>query len=106
MEKYKQDEFIEFDYNGETLYCRITDNNEPIRIVLGVEKMSRFANFYISDKSPIVTGWAEYGTVVEMTNITSFTVKKRYEDIEKAAVYCRVLGTTTHKELRQIMLRK
>lgn len=84
MKKYEQDEFIEFDYNGETLYCRITDNNEPIRIVRGVEKMSRYANFYNSDKSPIVTGWAEYGTVEEMTNITSFTVTKWYaEYLEK-----------------------
>ena len=84
MKKYEQDEFIEFDYNGETLYCRITDNNEPIRIVRGVEKMSRYANFYNSDKNPIVTGWAEYGTVEEMTNITTFTVTKWYtEYLEK-----------------------
>lgn len=84
MKKYEQDEFIEFDYNGEILYCRITDNNEPIRIVRGVEKMSRYANFYNSDKSPIVTGWAEYGTVEEMANITSFTVTKWYaEYLEK-----------------------
>ena len=84
MKKYEQDEFIEFDYNGETLYCRITDNNEPIRIVRGVEKMSRYANFYNSDKSPIVTGWAKYGTVEEMANITSFTVTKWYaEYLEK-----------------------
>ena len=84
MKKYEQDEFIEFDYNGETLYCRITDNKEPIRIVRGVEKMSRYANFYNSDKSPIVTGWAEYGTVEEMTDITSFTVTKWYaEYLEK-----------------------
>ena len=46
--------------------------------------MSRYANFYNSDKSPIVTGWAEYGTVEEMTNITSFTVTKWYaEYLEK-----------------------
>lgn len=81
MKKYEQDEFIEFDYNGETLYCRITDNNEPIRIVRGVEKMSRYANFYNSDKSPIVTGWAEYGTVEEMTNITSFTEQNGMQNI-------------------------
>lgn len=78
MRNSEQDEYIEFEYNGETFYCRITDNNEPIRTVRGVEKMSRFANFYDSDKNPIVTGWAEYGTVEEMTNITSFTVEKWY----------------------------
>ena len=78
MRNSEQDEYIEFEYKGETLYCRITDNNEPIRTVRGVEKMSRFANFYDSDKNPIVTGWAEYGTVDEMTNITSFTVEKWY----------------------------
>ena len=84
MKQSEQDEWIKFEYNDETLYCCITDNNEPIRTVRGVEKMSRFANFYNSDKSPIVTGWAEYGTVEEMTNITSFTVTKWYtEYLEK-----------------------
>lgn len=80
MKKYEQDEFIKFDYHEKTFYCCITDNNEPIRIVRGVEKMKRFANFYDSNKNPIVTGWAVYGTVEEMTNITSFTVIKWYED--------------------------
>ena len=80
MKKYEQDEFIPFSYDGEMLYCCIIDNNEPIRTVRGVEKMSRFANFYDSNKKTIVTGWLEYGTVEEMTNITSFTVAKWYEE--------------------------
>ncbi len=31
MKKYEQDELIEFNYNGEIFYCRITDNNETMR---------------------------------------------------------------------------
>ncbi len=42
--------------------------------------MSRFADFYDKEKKPIVTGWVEYGSVEEMTNITSFTVTKWFEE--------------------------
>ncbi|MGM9592101.1 MAG: hypothetical protein ACI3VK_05225 [Oscillospiraceae bacterium] len=45
--------------------------------------MSRFANFYDSDKNPIVTGWAEYGTMEEMTNITSHIVKNGMQNAWK-----------------------
>lgn len=83
MKKCDQDEFIEFEYNGEIFYCRITDNNEPIRTIRGIEKMGRYANFYDGNKNPVVTGWAVYGTVEEMTNITPFSVVKWYSEYLK-----------------------
>ena len=80
MKKYIQDDLIRFEHNGETFYCRITDNDKPIRMVHGIEKMSRYANFFDTNMSPITSGWAIYGTVDEMTNITPIMVEKWYCD--------------------------
>ena len=80
MKNCEQNDYIEFEYNGETFFCLITDDNRPIRKIHGVEKMSRYANFYDSCKNSIVTGVAQYGSEEEMTNIRPILVKKWYEE--------------------------
>lgn len=41
----------------------------------------------------------------EDEDVYKIPMEKRYEDMEKAVVYCRVLGITSHKELRQMMVK-
>lgn len=66
--------------------------------------MSKYANFYNSDKSPIVTGWAEYGTVEEMTNITSLIITKWYAEYleKKKSERIKMKENTTAKALKGI----
>ncbi len=80
MNRTWQDDCISFEYNGQMVFCRITDNNSPIRTIRGIEKMSRYANFYDCNNNPIVTGWAVYGTEEEMTNISPSMVEGWYKD--------------------------
>ena len=80
MKNYIQDDFIQFEYKGETLFCKITDNNSPIRTVRGIEKMNRYLNFYNKNREAIITGWAKYGTVEEMTNISQLMLEQWYEE--------------------------
>lgn len=83
MKNQWQDDCIHFEYNNQIIICRITDNKSPIRRIRGEEKMSRYANFYDSDNTPIVTGWAIYGPVEEMINITPTMAEKWYKEYLK-----------------------
>ena len=72
----------EFIFNGSKVFYKITDNKEPIKVVKNEEKMSRYINFYNCNNINLGTK-AIYGSVDEMTNITSNYAKKIFIDYIK-----------------------
>ncbi len=66
-----------FEYGGTTIYYRIKDDNRPIHKVNGVEKLSRFIEFYNSNRC-ILYSRTVYGTIEEMQSISHFDAEKWY----------------------------
>lgn len=71
-----------FEYEGEIIYYRITDDTKPIRMVKGVEKMSRYISFYKENGEPIGTT-SIYDTYERMSNITHFDAEEWYKGYKK-----------------------
>lgn len=71
---------LRFDYNGETIQCRVVDDKSPIRMVKGVEKWRGLLDFYDANGEYIDTV-AFYENYEDMTPISFEIAEKYYEEI-------------------------
>jgi len=67
-----------FEYNGETLHCRIVDDNKAIRTIRGVEKMDGFIAFYKSN-GEYIDSESFYEDFDDMTPMSQSIAIKYYE---------------------------
>lgn len=67
-----------FDYENKNYGYIIVDDDNPIRNVNGIEKMSRGVNIYLNGEH--VCYFQIYGKVDELTNITHFMILDEYKN--------------------------
>lgn len=70
-----------FILNGDTIYYHIVDDKKPIRTIKGVEKISRYINFYDINNNHIGVKQI-YGDFEDLSNISSYDAEEWYTQLK------------------------
>lgn len=68
-----------FEYENDTIYYKIVDDNYPIKTIRGVEKTSKYFNFYDSNEKHIDVTHV-YDTFENLSNITPSYALEKYKE--------------------------